>query len=557
MSFLSDASYKSFLDARIASLDDPVLRDHVTARFDGWGRQYYIHRLTERAAELLMAETGRPNMLYLRDEADLDLLRVLAARHRFDARVFRGFLVEERLWEKLQPEWFEPFGVCRTLDWDDRENTIVFTLSDATPLRNNGRDKGNDFLERFIDLRRFQKFVQARESLQGRAAVALYVDYKRVQTLSAIAEQVGRQRSGRWKTMALLDHPDARMTGYDLIVSEPFYYLWPLIFHALHPDIFHINVGWGTQGMPFVPFVKDRDSVVVDFYDVLALVPDEALVRGHHRESPTLTRTSGEFLFRHFDNIVHRYAESINPQLKQQFQREMNLVSVYEYVRDPVCSRPARESDAIRLVYGGDLAIADLPADPLYQWTEGMMRHFTGANLHLYLYPNPASTNFQRSAFLEELARTLGVSNVHSCVPLREDEYVQAICEYDYGLIGPTPEDIRPVATGYGLPFKVLTYLRAGLPIVVPEDFTMAADIVCKHKIGVVYSYDELDRIPQLLGSQDIRRLKANVIQRREQFRIEKGVAKILRLYDGMLSKRVQGTPDVPVGTWTKPVPVG
>lgn len=557
MSFLSDASYASFLEARIASLDDPILRNHVKARFDGWGQQYRAARLTERAAELLRAETQRPSMLYLRDEADLDFLRILAARHRFDARVFRGFLVEEQLWDRLQPEWFEPFAVCRTLDWEDREDTVVFTLSEGGPLRDSGRDKGNDFRERFIDLGRFQKFVQVRESLQGHASVVLYVDYKKVQTLSAIAEQVGRHPLSRWKTMALLDHPNAGMAGYDLVIGEPFYYLWPLILQMVHPDILHINVGWGTQGMPFVPFVRDRDRAVIDFYDVLTLVPDEVLVKVRHRESPSLTRASGRFLFLHFDNIVHRYAESINRQLKSQFQREMNVVSVYEYLRDPVCSRPARESDVIRLVYGGDLAVANLPTDPLYQWTVGMMRHFAGANLHLHLYPNPASTSFQRSPFLEELARTLGVSNVHSCVPLREDEYVRAISEYDYGLIGPTPEDTRPVPTGYGLPFKVITYLRAGLPVVVPEDFTMAAEIVRRHKIGVVYSYDELDRMPQLLASQDIRQLKANVIQCREQFRIEKGAAKVLRLYDGMLHGCVPGTRDAAMVARMTPAPVG
>ena len=540
MTFLSDASYERFLDARIRSLDDALLENHVREKFDAWGGHYRLCRLVGRAAELLAGEKEHPNALYLRNQTDLELLSILAGRHRFDAGVFRGFLVEEGLWDKLQPEWFSPFPVSRVADWQDREDTIVFSLSDRKPLRNNGRDRGNDFSERFIGLGRFQECVRLRKDLMGRATMVLYVDYKKVQTLAAIAGQIGRCPSARYKTVALLDDPKARADGYDFVVREPFLYLWPLALQLLNPDIFHINVGWGTQGVPFALAVEDKDRVVIDFYDVLALVSDEDFVRGRHREPTVLTRASERYLFGNFNNIVHRYAESINPRLRQRFQRDSNLLSLHEYVRDPVYSTPARESEAIRLVYGGDLIVTDDPTNPLYQWTVGMMRHFTGGPLHLYLYPNPWSTNFQRCEFLEELARTLGVSNVHSCIPLREDEYVRAISEYDFGLIGPTPEDTRPIATGYGLPFKVTTYLRAGLPLVVPEDFTMVADMVREHGIGVVYAYDDLDRIPELLTGRDLSQVKANVIRCREQFRIEKGAAKVRDMYAGMLQGRFE-----------------
>jgi len=557
MSFLSDASYGSFIEARIRSIDDAVVRDYVREKLGLWRDRYCVHRLVDRMAELLAAEKDRPNMLYLRGEGDFDLLRFLAGRHRFDGRVFRGFLVEESLWDKLQPEWFSPFPVCRVSDWQDREDTVVFTLSQNRPLRPGRADRGNDFLERFIDLHRYDESVRFRDGLQGRASVVLFVDYKRVHTLAALAEQVSRHPSGRWKTVALLDDPNARMAGYDNIICEPHHYLWPLVFQLVHPDLFHVNVGWGTQGTPFVPFIKDRDRAVIDFYDVIALVPDETLIRCRHREAPKLTRASERFLFRHFRNLVHRYSETINPRLNRQFGTNANILSVHEYVRDPVCSSPAGESDVIRLVYGGDMVVTNTPTDPLYQWTVGMMRHFSGGKVHLYLYPNPATTQFQRAPFLEELARMLGVSNVHSCVPLRENEFVRAISEYDFGLIGPTPEDTRPVPTGYGPPFKVTTYLRAGLPILVPEDFTMVAEIVRKYEIGVVYSYDHLDRIPGLLAGQDLRRLKANVVRCREDFRIEKGAAKLLRMYAGMLQNEGRTVPETAARPQMERVPIG
>jgi len=70
---------------------------------------------------------------------------------------------------------------------------------------------------------------------------------------------------------------------------------------------------------------------------------------------------------------------------------------------------------------------------------------------------------------------------------------------------------------------------------VVPEDLTMVADLVRKYDIGVVYTYGDLDRMPELLARQDLRQLKENVLRCREYFRIEKGAAKVLGMYADML----------------------
>ena len=158
-------------------------------KFDAWRRQYFHHRLIERAAELLASERDQPSMLYLRNETDIELLRMLAQWHRFDARLFRGFLVEESLWDSLKPEWFSPFPVCRVRDWQDRENTVVLTLSDSRPLRENGTDRGNDFLDCFIDESRLSVSDEVRQKLADRRVV-LYVDYRKVQTLVALSEEI-------------------------------------------------------------------------------------------------------------------------------------------------------------------------------------------------------------------------------------------------------------------------------------------------------------------------------------------------------------------------------
>lgn len=528
MSFLSDASYRDFLEEHIRTLPEGTAKAHVREKYELWRRQYRAARLVERAAELLAAEKQRPSALYLRGQTDLDLLHLLARGHYFDPRAFRGFLVADPLWESLKPEWFAPFPVHRAGDWRDGESTAVFTFSDSAPFRNNGSDRGNDYIERFIDLSRLSAAAEIRRRLAGRRTV-LYVDYRKVQTLAALSEQV--RRSSDLATVLLVD---AAATGcrqeFDAVIEEPFPYLWPLVLQHLGADVVHVNVGWGTQGLPFAPFVGA--DAIIDFYDLLTFVADESLRKGHP-EPVELTRASERTLCSNFKHIVHRCSDDITTSLRRTYPGR-DIVSVTEYLREPVyVSEPVQCDGTVRLVYGGLLVRAGAgESDPHYQNFIQMVKYYCRGNLHLYLYPSPYLYGFGPPKGVEELVQRLGLDNVHGCMPLEESEFVREIAQYDFGMCLPTPEDIRPTSYGYILPAKFITYLRAGLPLVVPEDQTFIADLVRDNDIGVVYGYDDHERMADLLNSQDIGRLKRNVVRFRERFRIEKAAEKVIALYN-------------------------
>ncbi len=534
MSFLSDRHYREFLDERIGCLDDVIARDHVRKTFDRWREQYLLHRLLERISELLAGERTRPNMLYLGCEADLELLSHLARRHHFDARLFRGFLVADRLWNQIKPEWFAPFPVYRTSQWQDRENTVVFSLSLAQPFRKDSDDRGNDYLERFIDPDRLTALEKIRQQCAERRIV-LYVDYRRVQTLAALSEQIRRQSD--LATVLLVNAaPASSRREFDAVFEEPFSYLWPLAFERLHPDVYHVNVGWGTQGLPFAPFLP-REAVI-DFYDLLTSVADEAL-NGLHPEPLALTRASERTLLGGFGHIVHRCSDDITDALRAAYPGR-DIVAVTEYLREPVYTpEPARRDGTIRLVYGGLLVRGDAtPDDPHYKNFMQMVKFYCHENLHLHLYPSPYLYGFEAPRGLEELIRRLNLDHVHACMPREDNDFVREIAQYDFGLCIPTPEEVRPTSYGYILPGKIIAYLRAGLPILVPEDQTFVADLVREHGIGVVYGYDDHQRMAELLNGQDLDQLKRNVVRFREQFRIEKGAGKVLRLYESALEMR-------------------
>ena len=79
---------------------------------------------------------------------------------------------------------------------------------------------------------------------------------------------------------------------------------------------------------------------------------------------------------------------------------------------------------------------------------------------------------------------------------------------------------------------KFLTYLQAGLPVVIDADNHYMAGLVERYNIGVVLQDHDLEHLPEILNSVDLPALKRNVVKFRERIQHRKG--------------RRQGPEDVP-----------
>lgn len=529
MSFLSDMDYSRLLEQHIQAVNDTVVRDHIRAKFRTWSRQYHAARVTERMAELLTSETSRPQALWLRCEADLHGLHLLARRHRFDARLFRAFLVEDALWDSLQPEWFSPFPVHRAHEWRDAENTVVFTFSDARPFRDNGRDRGNDYLERFIDPSRLSSLAALRR--QTDHPLVLYVDYRKVKTLEAI----GGAASGRYTTVGLVPDSQVASGGYDHVIREPHLYLWPLVIKTVDPDVVHVNVGWSLQGLPFMPFVPDAQKTIVDFYDVIELMPNAA---NNDVEECTLVQASDRYLWKEFDHFVHRCFDPITADLKQKSGKD-DIVSLIEYVKEPMYSHVRDGAEDLRIAYAGIIIQDAAETDSIYyRRFMAMVEFFARESLHLHIYPSPYLYGFGEPKAVQELIRAHDLTNVHACAPLEEDELVKAISMCDYGMSPPADREYH--LRSHSLPHKIIAYLRAGLPILVPEDLPHLAALVNEYGIGVVYGPNDAGRMQEILRRQDLRVLKENVAEFRSRWDISKAAEKMTSMYRRVLTGRVE-----------------
>ena len=459
---------------------------------------------------------GRPYSLYLDNPADLDLLAYFL--HGLDENgVARpaGFIVADGL-EGLKSR-LAPASVSHVRDGVP-EGHVVIGFSGARFPGKAGDIRTNDYLDRFIDSRRFREVRDTRRSLAG-GQIALYPLYREIHTVPMIAQFV-RKKDERIRCLALSPSPLIH-EDFDASLVEPFLCLWPLIFRILDPALVHLNVGWGIQALSLSPFLPDRERTVIDFYEVLSFLPDAYFDKTH--STAEQVRFAEEHFCGNYDHIIHLCSDKISARLAEKYDHHGSIVSVTEYLQEPAYSKPPRNDGVLRLVYGGCMLATTNADDLYYRAFTKVVPHFTRGNLQLYVYNSPYVHGLVENGGLKEVIRRLGLTNIHACTPKKLDEFVREISDYDFGVTLLRPKDMNAVEYNYFMATKFLTYLQAGLPVVIDADNHFMAGLVERYNIGVVLRDHDLEHLPEILNSVDLPALKRNVVKFREEFSIEKG----------------------------------
>ena len=121
---------------------------------------------------------------------------------------------------------------------------------------------------------------------------------------------------------------------------------------------------------------------------------------------------------------------------------------------------------------------------------------------------------------------------IHQGIPIRELVSKLSI-HFDFGLIlHYLPDDllVGEAHLDSGLPSKLFTYLAAGLPIIVSEQYVYVASWVLKHKVGIVVRECEIDHLAALLKRVDYKLLCKNVQKVQEQLPLKKNMNDIYNM---------------------------
>jgi hypothetical protein len=534
--YLTESAYNNFLLTQIA-LAGPDF-DHYFAKeeLQEWHKTYCRSRRIERGLELVLQHADKTTCLVVKSQEDLEHLHALAKYCPFlQLPGFIGVLSE------ITPLVCSPFPV---FTWENVPAGIDVLVSLepelVRPPGYEGQVIVNDFKLFFVDMARLAGLAEIRFRYPEKVLI-LYADYRNGTNFSTLAGSIGERFAGRFVTIGLLSAGSEYGRRFTHTFVLPFYYLWPLALLFVRPDIMHLNVGAGTQGILFALFVGAPQRTVIDFYDICTFIPDVVLEQGHYA-TLAAARSADRYLFNRFYYFVHKCSGWVSERLRQKFNKE-HVVQLIEFVTEPMQSEiDELQTKQIRLVYGGQMLGDDNePEDSYFKRNLLEMANlYAQEELNLFLYPSPYLYGYQKNHAIEAMIKRHNLSNVHNCIPLKEDEFILEAAQYDFAAIHVTLPEHRPMATGYIFPAKFLTYLRAGLPIVVPDDLTCVAELVEQHRIGVVFRYDDAASLPALLKTQNIKQLKENVCAFREKLTLDKGVAKVLAMYELILSGEIK-----------------
>ncbi len=93
-------------------------------------------------------------------------------------------------------------------------------------------------------------------------------------------------------------------------------------------------------------------------------------------------------------------------------------------------------------------------------------------------------------------------------------ELVETIAAtYDYGLLLNNIENIKIRKSGFESTFssKLLTYIYAGVPVIVSQELEYMANIVSKYQLGIVVRNDEILGLGQIVKESEYEMLKVNI----------------------------------------------
>lgn len=231
---------------------------------------------------------------------------------------------------------------------------------------------------------------------------------------------------------------------------------------------------------------------------------DAGLLELHKGSAEELARVSDGFV----SNVTGGFFES---ELKRRYKHPFYSQSFMPHERFIDSSDVGINDSQVDIVYAGSIFpkpnhIPDVRALCLLPQCKKILSANSSYGFHVY--------SWQRNK--KELSEALNNNEhfvFHDFVP--HPDMPQEISKYHFGFIWFNIDDVvsRTHANVFDSTFnsKVVTYLAAGLPLIVHDRLTLIADFVKENEIGLVLSDEDLNNFGDIISGVDYNRLRRKV----------------------------------------------
>lgn len=238
--------------------------------------------------------------------------------------------------------------------------------------------------------------------------------------------------------------------------------------------------------------------------------------------------------------VIFNYQANSSKIVLDHYSHAPALMHFHSYpLPDFFASMDAEKSNqSIRIVFAGTLSPSYYPEGPFgdVKMLE-LIQIVIDQGLEFNVYINPYQKKTVKGVFwdYEYLAEKDSKFIIRDgigpeCLP-------NEICTMDYGCLFykfPKEFTVKNEHISNIIPTKFFSYIEAGIPIIVCEEFTALVNIVEEHGLGVVVTQDDLFQLSSVIERFDYAMLSGNVQKYRELFSMDNKIDKLIQFYNSV-----------------------
>lgn len=365
-----------------------------------------------------------------------------------------------------------------------------------------------------------------------------------VPTANLVRQSIHLRKTGEFETILLTENPwlgDFTEKYFDTVYIYDSNYTLVNILKDVKPYLIHILATiFNTEYFAILTKLLSKSPVITEFYDIASLMASKKdTYEIWNKQTVELGLFSEKFACEKCDGLIFGYSISAINILRNRYDIKAPILEFHSYIcKEFINDNNKKHSDMddkIHIVHGGMVIPSNLPGknfgDTQYHH---LVETITKQEIYFDIYLTPHYNFFKTKHLFSDyifLAKTNPLFNFKRGLPL--DKVPKEFSKYDFGAMisfldrgGGLAEHIQT-----RLATKFFTYLEAGLPIIVSEEFQYPARLVKEYEIGIVVSQKDLDNLSKIIKSYDIEKLRANVKKAQKDLSMERHIGRLINFY--------------------------
>lgn len=261
-------------------------------------------------------------------------------------------------------------------------------------------------------------------------------------------------------------------------------------------------------------------KTVCDFYDITSIyAAPEIMQRAFPREDIDLDLYLERYILDYADVVISRFPDFVNRHWARSHEVEREILHFNAYpVADHTRLKPVGPPmKPCRLVYAGGLVPSNLPAELFPEsamWNAFEVIARQGFDVEVLHDPHRVLVH-DRTVYEPYQALAARQPNFRMRNGVSPDRLPEMLQQYDFGILtadfSKAPTEISWFQRSGVFATKLLSYLEAGLPIIVNAEYTAMAKFVAEHNVGIAVATHELPALADILNAVDYQAMQVAI----------------------------------------------